>query len=147
MWESRRFWVAFVSPLGCVAYGLGFVVVSHAPPSQLGPMVMAASPSSLLVPFLVRAPRIGSVAYGMGCLVVSLAPPWQPGPMVMAAPLSSLLFPVLRRSLPLRSCAYQCSMSCLTGPLTISYHEDEAGVWCTRGVARLVGIENCERGF
>ena len=115
VWESSRFCVSFVSPFGCVAYGLGFVVVSLAPPSQLGPMVMAAPPSPLLVPFLLRAPRIGCVAYGMGCVVVSLAPPSQPGPMVMAAPLSSLLFPFLLRSLPLPSCVYHCLMSSLTG--------------------------------
>ena len=53
------------SPSGCVAYGMGCVVVSLAPPSQPGPMAMAAPPSPLLSPFLLRAPCSDCVAYGM----------------------------------------------------------------------------------
>ena len=77
---------------GCVAYGMGCVVVSVAPPSQPGPMVMAAPPSPLPFLSLPLAPCSGCVAYGMGCVVVSLAPLSQPGPMAMAAPPLPLLF-------------------------------------------------------
>ena len=37
------------SPPGCVAYGMGCVAVSHAPPPQPGPMAMAAPSSSSFI--------------------------------------------------------------------------------------------------
>ena len=77
------------SSSGCVAYGMGCVAVSHAPPPQLGSMAMAAPLSPLFFPSLLHSSPSGCVAYGMGCVAVSHAPPPQPGPMAMAAPSSS----------------------------------------------------------
>ena len=77
------------SASGCVAYGMGCVAVSHAPPPQLGSMAMAAPLSPLFFPSLLHSSPSGCVAYGMGCVAVSHAPPPQPGPMAMAAPSSS----------------------------------------------------------
>ena len=59
------------SPSGCVAYGMGCVGVSLAPPPQPGPMAMAA-PSSrpLFLSSLLLSSSSGCVAYGMGCVVL-----------------------------------------------------------------------------
>ena len=41
------------SPSGCVAYGMGCVAVSHAPPPQAGPMAMTAPPSVAFLSLLL----------------------------------------------------------------------------------------------
>ena len=61
------------SPSGCVAYGMGCVGVSLAPPPQPGPMAMAAPSSALLFLSSLRLSSSSSsrcVAYGMGCVVL-----------------------------------------------------------------------------